>query len=131
MKYDSPLVSDYRSCISQAVADWLFTEIPNVLRTDYRVMGSDVPESFLWSQSHVKFFRVESGSNHDLVRSESQELSVRFELLVCQFDSMSRQMKFNISPMIFYYKLVPNEPKNGSDIVTRVNNSTRVTFFTQ
>ena len=38
---------------------------------------SDVPESFLSSQSHLKLFRVESESIHDLVESETSHKNCR------------------------------------------------------
>jgi len=77
---------------------------------------SDVPESFLSSQSH-KPFQSESSkiffeASHDLV--ESQKLSSQFESLVCKLESMSNQMKFHIFSMTFLsYEMAPGKLENG------------------
>ena len=66
-------------------------------------LTSDVPESFLSSQSHKPFESESSQSHYNFfqveswltrVRIESQELSSHFESLVCMLESMSSHIKF-------------------------------------
>jgi len=76
---------------------------------------SDVPESYLPSQSHLKFV-----SCH--VRAESQEPSSHFESLVCKLKTLSSQLKLNIFLTPFFatkwrptsYKMASKELKNGA-----------------
>jgi len=80
----------------------------------YFKIVSDVPESFLSSQSRKHFESDASKSFSSLGWIESQELSSHFEPLVCELESMSSKITFNIFPVIFYYKLVLNELQNGT-----------------
>jgi len=66
---------------------------PSLFQFAKTAVRSDVPESFLSSQSHKPF---ESESWFGRVRVESQKLSSHFESLVCKLDSMSSHMKFHI-----------------------------------
>jgi len=99
----------------------------------FSLHSSDVPESFLWSQSHKSFessqshksfesessqshlifFRVKSKSESWLgrVRVESQKLSSHVESLFCKLELMSSYMKFHIFPVTVHficYEMPPN-----------------------
>jgi len=75
------------------------------------------------SQSHLKFFRVESW----LTRVESQELPSHLESLVCKLESMSSQVKFHIFLMSFLavkwhqtrYNMMPDKLENGAQHVIK------------
>ena len=93
-------------------------------------LTNDVSASFLssqsWfrvttpsSQSHLKFFRVESESWHGRVRVESQELSSHFESFVCQLESheISRFCYNTFFAMIWHptcHKMAPDKLENGA-----------------
>ena len=63
------------------------------------------------SQTHLKFFRVESESW--LGRVESRELSSHFESLVCKLESMWSHTKFHVfSTTFFYYQMAPDKLEN-------------------
>jgi len=96
----------------------------------YCPQSSDVSESFLSSQSHeplksessqshLKFFRVESESELWLgrVRVKSRELSSHFESLLCKLESMSSHTKFQVFSTAFScYEMVPNRNEHGSGL---------------
>ena len=94
-------------------------------------ISSDVPGSFLSSQSHKPFesesskiFCVESESWLGRVRVESQELSSHFESLVCKLESMSSHTKIHIFSTTFVamkwcptcYKMAPDKLENGVQV---------------
>ena len=79
---------------------------------------SDVPESFLSSQSHepfeselsqsyLKFFWVESEPSHDLIESSQSRVttwSSHYESLVYKLESMSSHTNFKLFLYIFGYR---------------------------
>jgi len=76
----------------------VFLEIPTAQQLCARVIFVDTESQALRVRVESWLGRVESGSSHNLVESESRH----FESLVCKLESMSSQMKFNIFPMSFF-----------------------------
>ena len=106
-----PPLSTFRLTLSSyykkqvKVVEWFVSVLKFQDSISWWVSGSDVLESFMSSQSHKpfesessKFFssrvsvRVMTWSSR--IRVESQELSSRFESLVCKLESMSSHRKF-------------------------------------
>jgi len=80
----------------------------------FKRLISDVPQSSLSSQSHLKFFRVKSELSHDLVKSESSH----FQSLVCKLDQMSNQNKFFAKKWRpTCYKMMPDKLRSGAHLI--------------
>jgi len=67
------------------------------------------------SQIKLKFFQVRVMTWSSRVRIESQELSSRFEYLVCNLESIRSHTKFHgFSTTCFCCEIVPDKLENGA-----------------